>query len=561
MTSRNFTAGLSASLAALIAACVPGVGSSARARQPVERDGGGRRDGLIAQMTAFKTDVPARAIDVVLARPTGRSITVSVVCYEPEAREGYVEYRREDAAPISKTEVRPLPTGSPVLFSLDGLSPDTAYVYRVRYGTATTTVRGTGDAPMTPVAPAEFKSTEYSTFHTPRASGKDGGFTFTIQADSHLDQGVEPKVYERTLANMLPPVAPARPDFVIDLGDTFMTDKRGAEFTRALPQYDAQRYYLGLVARTAPLYMVLGNHDGEKGTSGRAADDIGPWSYAQRTSRFPPPIIDGAMYTGSTGMRDGIGSNYYAFQWGDALCVVLDPYWSTTDRVRGGGGRAGAPGAGGGAQPRPGDDPLEPTDASWGMTLGREQYDWLARTLSTTTAKYRFVFIHHLVGGVGGAEARGGAESSVYFEWGGRNADGSAGFAARRPGWPMPVHDLLVRYGVSAVFHGHDHLYVHSVRDGVHYQCVPQPGNPAGNTRTAARYGYGSGVLHGSPGHVRVRVDDSATTVEFVRTAVEGLAPVEPRDARRRDRPAPVGAAVNGAVVDSYTISPSGERR
>lgn len=537
-----------------------------------EGRGDGRR-GLLAEMTAFKTEVPFRSVDVVLARPTQQSITVSVACYEADRHEGYVEFRRDDAAPIRKTPVQPLPTGTPVLFSLDELSPNAAYVYRVRYRRAAV-ARDSSAPSTTPAAPGEFVSTEYFSFHTARASGKGGAFTFTIQADSHLDQGVEPKVYEQTLANMLPPIAPMRPDFMIDLGDTFMTDKRGREFKAALPQYDAQRYYFSRVAHSVPLFMVLGNHDGEKGTSGTGADDIGPWSYAQRTSRFPQPVTgagsigDGTFYTGSTAMKNGVGSNYYAFEWGDAMFIVLDPYWSTTERIRGGGGgnrgagggeRGGGGGGGGqggqGGQ-RPNDEPLKPADSSWSSTLGRTQYDWFTRTLEGTKAKYRFVFIHHLVGGMGGAESRGGVESSPYFEWGGKNADGSPGFAQQRAGWAMPIHDLLVKHDVSAVFHGHDHLYVNSQRDGVVYQCVPQPGNPRGNTRTATQYGYTSGTLHGSPGHVRVRVETDKATVEFVRTALAGAEGIERGNQNRRGTGG-AGGEANAAIVHSYTIEPA----
>ena len=528
--------------------------------EPGRPGGGGRGDGrrgLLAEMTAFKTEVPSRSIDVVLARPTHRSIAVSVTWYEDQPQEGYVEFRRDDAAPISKTTVQSLPAGKPVLFTLEGLSPDTAYVYRVRYRRAAGGVSAAG----------EFASTEYYSFHTPRATGQ--AFAFTIQADSHLDQGVEPKFYEQTLANMLA----AKPDFMIDLGDTFMTDKRGRDFKSALPQYDAQRYYFSRVAHSVPLFMVLGNHDGEKGTSGTGADDIGPWSYEQRTSRFPQPVTgagplgDGTFYTGFTAMKDDVGSNYYAFEWGDALFIVLDPYWSTTDRIRGGGGGGGKGGAGGGERgggggqggqggQRPNDEPLKPTDSSWTSTLGRTQYDWLTKTLKGTKAKYRFVFIHHLVGGMGGAESRGGVESSPYFEWGGKNADGSPGFAQHRAGWALPIHDLLVKHHVSAVFHGHDHLYVNSQRDGVVYQCVPQPGNPRGNTRTATQYGYVSGTLHGSPGHVRVRVEADKATVEFVRTALAGAAEGNGRGNQQRRGAGGAGGEANAAIVHSYTIAP-----
>jgi hypothetical protein len=283
------------------------------------------------------------------------------------------------------------------------------------------------------------------------------------------------------------------------------------------------------------------------------------------------------MYSGRTGMADGRAANYYAFEWGDGLFVVLDPFWSTTERIRGGSGggsrRGAAGGQGGGGRGGPGGgeaggggpkEPLKPVDGSWTSTLGREQYDWLGRTLAGSKAAHKFVFIHHLVGGMGGAESRGGVESVPYFEWGGKNADGSDGFAARRPGWPMPIHQLLVKHGVSAVFHGHDHLYVHSTLDGVHYQCVPQPGNLAGNMRSAEEYGYASGTLHGSPGHVRVGIaDDGTAKVEFIRTAIAdaGGAAGEGWGGGRARRGGqgggqPAKPEANGAVIDSYEIKP-----
>ncbi|MBU3728164.1 MAG: YHYH protein [Phycisphaerales bacterium] len=521
--------------------------------------GEGERSTLMARMTAFKTDVPQHDHSIVLVRPTRSAMTASVVASTP--RIGFVEFWRDGEASRRTTSEQAMDKGQPSSFVMEGLVPDAMYRYRFGWRS------GAGAAP---------EYGEEQSFDTVRSPGKP--FLFAVQADSHLDQGVTPAAYERTLRNVLE----ERADFLVDLGDTFMTDKRGPEFTRAQAQYDAQRYWLGVACRSMPLFMVLGNHDGEKGESGTSAEDIGPWSYRERTSRFPAPVVDGSMYTGRTGFADGRGANYYAFRWGDAQCIVLDPFWSTTERRRGGGGGRGEGGRGEGGGGRAADggaarggdgarggpgagradgEPLKPTDQSWSRTLGREQYDWLQRTLEQSDARYIFVFIHHLVGGVGGSESRGGVESVPFFEWGGLNADGSAGFAQHRPGWPMPIHEMLVKHGVSAVFHGHDHLYVHGQRDGIHYQCVPQPGNLAGNTRSASQYGYASGVIHGSPGHVRVHVTPSDAKVEFVRTAIDGPAGGDGRDGREvraargddgRSRP----AQPNGTVVDSYPIAP-----
>ena len=152
------------------------------------------------------------------------------------------------------------------------------------------------------------------------------------------------------------------------------------------------------------------------------------------------------------------------------------------------------------------------------MTLGRTQYDWLSRTLESTKAKYRFVFIHHLVGGLD-SQCRGGSEAAPLYEWGGRNADGSDGFKQNRPGWPMPIHALLLTNHVNIVFHGHDHFYAKQDLDGLVYQEVPQPGNEGGGRvpRNAADYGYKSGTILGGSGYLGLAVTPQQAKVDFCR--------------------------------------------
>jgi predicted phosphodiesterase len=298
-----------------------------------------------------------------------------------------------------------------------------------------------------------------------------------MQADSHLDANSDLRIYEAALQNMRADSA----DFLLDLGDTFMSDKY-PDFRSAAPAYYAQRHWFGLVGAATPLVLVQGNHDGEKGWT----PDNAAWAATQRQRHFPAVPHDGFYRSNPLAPR-----NYVTWSWGDATFIVLDPYAATLAQPN----RAG----------------------SWAWTLGREQYDWLVATLQRTTTPYTFVFLHHLVGGQG-TEARGGSEASVFFEWGGANADGTPGFAAQRPGWAKPIHDLLVQHQVSAVFHGHDHLYVYQQRDGLVYQEVPQPSLARENaTTSAAGYGYLSGTLLGSSGHLRVTVSPARATVEYVR--------------------------------------------
>jgi len=432
----------------------------------------------------FHIEVPAHPVDLILARPTQRSITLSVLSYENV--EGYVAYGTEHGQHAKTTPPGSFKAGESVKIEIGDLQPNTRYYYEFRSRDS--------------VEAAFERSPEY-TFHTARPSG--GKFTFTVTADSHLDEQTDLGTYRQTLTNA---VADA-PDFHIDLGDTFMTEKHASRESAA-KQYVAQRYYFGLIGYSVPLYLVLGNHDGESGRYlDGTADNLAVWSNTMRKKYFSNPQPDG-FYTGNTVPDPFAGplQDYYAWEWGDALFVVLDPFWFAP-RLRGGGD-------------------------NWTRTLGAEQYQWLRRTLQQSRAKFKFVFIHHLVGGAD-KQSRGGAEAAPFYEWGGKNADGSRGFEQHRPGWPAPIHQLLVEAGVSIVFHGHDHLFAKQDLDGIVYQEVPQPGLRRYNTpRTAAEYGYAQGHILGGPGHLRIAVSPDQAAVGFVSSC---LPKDETADRRNRD--------------------------
>lgn len=449
------------------------------------RQGGGSRQ---AVQTTACSEVPAHAFDLVLGRPTATGVTVSVLSYGDA--EGCIAYGTRAGKPSARTPVRKFAKGEPVEVVLADLQPDTRYFYQF--------------VPDGGAAGAE------AAFHTARPPGQ--AFVFTVTADSHLDEHTEPAIYQETLANALAD----QPDFHMDLGDTFMSEKH-ADREAAAKQYLAQRYYFGQLCQSAPLFLVLGNHDGESPCGpGRDAAGLALWSNTQRKRYFPNPVPD-RFYTGDA-VRDpqaGLLQDYYAWQWGDARFIVLDPFWFS-QKTHGKGD-------------------------NWSRSLGDGQYQWLKRTLEAGKPKYTFVFIHHLVGGAD-SQCRGGAEAAPYYEWGGRNADGSDGFQQNRPGWPAPIHRLLVQHQVTIVFHGHDHFYAKQQLDGIIYQEVPQPGAPGNGTapRSAAEYGYQSGVLMGSSGHLRVSVAPAATTVTYIRA--------HPPDHRG-------GGDESAATAHSYTVS------
>jgi predicted phosphodiesterase len=450
----------------------------------------GRQEG--AQET-FLTEVPEYKGNVILGRPTEKSVTLSVLMCE--AAGVRIVYGPQGQSPESRTEPVELAAGEPREAVLSGLKADAAYAYRV-----VEAERGT------PLLPGDGNGT----FHTARPLG--AAFTFTVQADSHLDGNSSPELYRVCLANALAD----QPDFHIDLGDTFMTGKHG-DRESAAKQYAAQRHYFGLIGHAAPVFLVLGNHDGEETfkPGWAEADGLAVWSCLRRKGFFPNPVPDG-FFTGNAEKNHyaGLLQDYYAWTWGDALFVVLDPYWASGP-TRGG-------------------------KEAWNMTLGKAQYDWLAGTLRASRTKFKFVFIHQLVGGLdkGG---RGGAEAATLYEWGGRDKDGSDTFAAHRPGWGKPIHALLVETGVTIVFHGHDHFFAHQELDGIVYQLVPQPAARNSRRHNAKEYGYVTGDFLPSPGHIRVSVSPAQTTVEYVRAATPGV----------KER-----GVTNGAVAFRYTCAP-----
>jgi len=106
------------------------------------------------------------------------SATVSVLCYDDAT--GFIAYGTEAANLTDKTPSRTFRKGEP---------PD-----------------GTGAPPRcdptlvtsTQLRLAQTSSGEFA-FHTARLPGE--AFTFTVTADSHLDENTDPALYRRTLAN------------------------------------------------------------------------------------------------------------------------------------------------------------------------------------------------------------------------------------------------------------------------------------------------------------------------------------------------------------------------
>jgi hypothetical protein len=448
-------------------------------------------------------------LSLVLGRISDRSVTVSTLA--KDTRDGFFEYGTASGEYGIKTGVVSFPSGKAVETVFDKLRPNTQYFYRLHH-------RKPGDPSFSPRPECRF--------HTQRTAGST--FTFGIQGDSHPERPwmSDPELYARTLLN----AAAGQPDFYICMGDDFSVDALHQLTEDTVAQrYTLQRPFMGLVAQSAPLFLLNGNHEQASLFNfdrNGIAHDVAVWAQNARNSYFPMPAPD-RFYTGNAEPLKSIGllRDYYAWTWGDALFVVIDFYWHSPklvdnalrdgppDQVRG--------------QPRgPGSRDL------WGITLGDSQYQWLKQTLEKSTAKYKFVFSHHVLG-----TTRGGIERADLFEWGGRNHRGDWEFDRQRAGWALPVHQLMVKHDVTIFFQGHDHLYVRQELDGIIYQELPVPADPTYTTQN--ENAYQSGVKLPNAGHLHVTVSPEQVKVDYVRCYL-------PKDENDRRK--------TGEIADTYTI-------
>ncbi len=449
-----------------------------------------------------------------LGRPTDKSVTVNALA--DVNLEVYFEYGAQPGIFSSQTPTDTFVANIPIEVTIDQLQSNTKYYYRMRY-------REPGDTVF-------LEGNEYF-FHTQRSRGSS--FTFTIQSDSHLrwaldgsPSGIDAELYTRTLQN----AAADNPDFHIDLGDAFTT-RAASTYEDAVQYHLEQRPYFGLLCHSAPLFLVIGNHEHEVGwEQNGTADNRAIWATRARKLYYVNPVAD-KFYTGDTTVYDYVSfrEGYYSWVWGDALFVVLDPFWNTAACPH---NDLGTPPEGGSGD-------------GWDWTLGFAQYTWFKQTLKQSSARFKFVFAHHMTAGAGRENhqlyGRGGIEGAHLWEWGGYNNDSTWGFDAKRPGWEMPIHQLMAANDVTIFFHGHDHAFVKQELDSVVYQEVPMPGDKKYSTGFAEIGGYVNGDILSNSGHLRATVSQSAVTVDYIRAY------------RVQDEDS---VQINGDTAYSYTLYP-----
>ncbi len=438
-----------------------------------------------------------------LGQPTNNSMSVKVM---PDAAVTLrCQYDTNSGEPYAGTSSNVAATaGTPATVTMSGLTANTKYYYRVQYssdGGSTWTSRS-----------------EHS-FWTQRAAGST--FTFDITTDSHINIQLG---NTGNWTNTLNKVAADAPDFLIDLGDTFAMDNGSSSVALGDTAAAEQKYkdglqYFNLVSANSPTFFTPGNHEQQEAwhLQGTLANSL-PVMAKNAEKKFYLNPVPNSFYTGDTSTHpnlagDQLKQDYYAWTWGDALFVVISPYWTTTTKpytTSTGGGETDSTGS----------------DNRWDWTLGQTQFNWLKTTLQNSNAKYKFVFSHQITGSNSESGqvnyGHGGVDAADFCEWGGYNVGTTtSGWATNRASWgSQPIRQMMKANGASAFFHGHDHQMAYEDYDDVVYQSVPS-GSFSGNFGMYSTGGNSGNTIWADStegaGYLRVTVGPSQTHVEFIR--------------------------------------------
>lgn len=388
--------------------------------------------------------------------PTADSFSVSAVILAGDPVNLTARVRREGAenwgealAPLVREE----DLGQ---WTFEGLEPDTRHEYQVLANDPGEAQRVLFDGHARTQRP---ESTE---------------FTFAMLSDTHIGVDLEytNQGDEALTARISAEMLQAAPDFVLNLGDVLDYHQFGfnvppSQSSLARTAYQNYRGAMGNTIGHLAHFSALGNWDGENGDFSDA--DI-MRSREQRQLYLPNPGPNTYPEGGSP------GEDYYAFTWGDATFVVLNvmSYTPTAHLLTG----------------------FDEYPDDW--TLGSQQLSWLETTLSASTSKWKFLFIHHTVGG-----AAPDAANAAYGRGGGQ---------AAYVGEQAVIHQMMLDYGAQIFFHGHDHVFVDMQVDGIHYSDPGSAGAPW--KFTEAETGYTE--YWTDSGWAKVTVSPERVHVEFI---------------------------------------------
>jgi len=225
-------------------------------------------------------------------------------------------------------------------------------------------------------------------------------------------------------------------------------------------------------------FLARGNHEGISDY-----DEAQTGQMLRTLLKLFVPNADGTTYLQGGSADSDYDQGYFAFEWGDALFVILDVVKYKNSRM------------------------LDPSPARF--HIGDAQLIWLTSVLQNSTQRWKFIFMHHLFGG-GNYYGRGGAAFAFYYE-------------------QPQIQALAEQYGAH-IFYGHDHLLAKGWANGVLYYCCglawgPQPdyivSKAGGNYATFYPEGYISTSCNSVPpacennGYVMVEVSSTEVKITY----------------------------------------------
>ena len=395
-----------------------------------------------------------------LFRPTASGFGVNAVVAAGKPADLWLQVRPSGSETWGRPTAPTVRAPDVAEWEVTGLEAGTLYDYQLVTGVSEVNEAG-----------AATKQVFMGSAVTQRAAGSS--YSFALLSDSHIgfDLGFSNQGDPLVLSAVGDAIASARPDFIVNLGD--LVDFHQFGFNAPPPDgsvtrgaYLNYRQTLGSAFAFAPHFNVIGNWEGENGSY---STDTIQWSREQRMTYMPGPDPDTYPLGGSR------FQDYYAFSWADATFFVLNvmTYTPTEHLLDTTGGEA--------------DD--------W--TLGTEQLAWFRTAVAAADTRWKFVMIHHAVGGKAGDEA-----NARY---------GRGGGLAANVGEQATIHQLMRDHGVQVFFYGHDHVFVDMTVDGIHYT---QPGSAGAPWKfTTAETGYEE--YWSDSGWARVDVAPESVLVTF----------------------------------------------
>jgi Calcineurin-like phosphoesterase len=338
----------------------------------------------------------------------------------------------EDLAYLS-TEMDSFPEGKPPALPyihrvrVSGLQPGQSYDYTVSQGS-------TDFARQFRSSPADDVSVRFMVYADsetePESTGKKANWPEPFGEKKRVYLVDQTDGYRRNLEF----IESRKPDFIAIAGDLVETggeQRDWDEFWR----HNAGEW--NDIASTIPIFPAVGNHENYAGAGGGYGTEAAGLAVKKFQTYFETPPNG----TGESAFDD----RFYRIDHGPITFLTIDgsdgrPDKSASDTnflLRSDNGNG------------------EPFD----FNPGSIQYEWIERQLADAKQKSKFTFVqfHHVPYSVGPHGFPAGR---------GEGLDTQSGQPLRI------LSPLFEKYGVAAVFCGHDEMYEHSVVNGIHYYDI-----------------------------------------------------------------------------------------